>query len=338
MGPYHVITVSLQDHQKRLDSFLSEELAAISRSQLKRWIEEGYVCRLDPQITSEEQLAIFVEKWNKELLKKKLVYQRNPQHKKAKNDLRPREAVVVGERFLLITPPEEPLAKGFPEEISLDILYEDEEQLLVNKPAGMVVHAGHRQEKGTLVNALLYHQKELSEGSEVHRPGIVHRLDKETSGCILVAKNNWAHARLAAQFAERTVQKTYLALVQVKSHLLRERGKIDLFLGRHPHQRLKMAPRNPPSGKNALTEYQVLERKGSYALVLCYPRTGRMHQIRVHLSQLGAPILGDPLYGERGNWNRHLLHAWRLKWQHPSTGAWIVGEAPLPQEFSLDTL
>jgi 23S rRNA pseudouridine1911/1915/1917 synthase len=197
----------------------------------------------------------------------------------------------------------------------------------------MVVHLGAGHEEGTLVNALLHHAGSLSSGSEEHRPGIVHRLDKETSGCIVVAKNDRTHAALSAQFADRQVKKTYLAVVRGRPR--HTKGTIDLAIGRHPVQRQKMTPRRAPSGRDAVTDYELLATRDGWALIACMPRTGRTHQIRVHLQHLGHPIAGDPLYGKRGDFSRHLLHAWRLEFTHPSTGGIIRCEAPLPEDFGL---
>jgi 23S rRNA pseudouridine1911/1915/1917 synthase len=184
-----------------------------------------------------------------------------------------------------------------------------------------------------LVNALLHHSINLSSGSEEHRPGIVHRLDKETSGCIVVAKNDQTHAALSAQFAERMVKKTYLAVVRGK--LRHSRGTVDLSIGRHPVQRQKMTPRRAPSGREAVTDYEVLATHENHSLVACMPHTGRTHQIRVHLQHLGHPIAGDPLYGKRDTFERHLLHAWQLEFTHPGTGKTMQFKAPLPADFSI---
>jgi 23S rRNA pseudouridine1911/1915/1917 synthase len=197
----------------------------------------------------------------------------------------------------------------------------------------MVVHIGAGHDEGTLVNALLHHAGSLSSGSEEHRPGIVHRLDKETSGCIVVAKNDRTHAALSAQFADRQVKKTYLAIV--RGILRHTKGTVELSIGRHPVQRQKMTARRPPSGREAVTDYEVVGTRDGWSLVACLPRTGRTHQIRVHLQHLGHPIAGDPLYGKRGDFARHLLHAWRLEFTHPSTGEAIRCEAPLPEDFGL---
>jgi 23S rRNA pseudouridine1911/1915/1917 synthase len=197
----------------------------------------------------------------------------------------------------------------------------------------MVVHIGAGHEEGTLVNALLHHGESLSSGSGEHRPGIVHRLDKETSGCIVVAKNDSTHASLSNQFANRIVKKTYLAIVRGRP--VHGKGTIDLPIGRHPVNRQKMTPRRPPSGREAVTDYQVLSTSGEYSMIACMPRTGRTHQIRVHLQQLGHPIAGDPLYGKREQFQRHLLHAWKLEFIHPRSGTLMCCVSPLPADFGI---
>ena len=212
-------------------------------------------------------------------------------------------------------------------------LHEDADLLVVNKPAGMVVHIGAGHEEGTLVNALLYHGGTLSAGSEEHRPGIIHRLDKETSGCIVVAKNDQTHAAISKQFANRQVKKTYLAIVRGRPRHVK--GTVDLAIGRHPVNRQKMTPRRPPSGREAVTDYEILAVNESHSLIACMPRTGRTHQIRVHLQHLGHPIAGDPLYGRRDKFARHLLHAWKLEFTHPRTGEILHCVAPLPADFGL---
>jgi len=220
------------------------------------------------------------------------------------------------------------LARGNP----LHILHEDADLVVVDKPAGMVVHLGAGHEEGTLVNALLHHAGTLSTGSAEHRPGIVHRLDKETSGCIVVAKNDRAHASLAAAFAERRVRN------------LPRRGPGNSAPSQGDDRPTRRAaPRPPPahdrseasSGRDAVTDYEVLASRDGWSLVTCMPRTGRTHQIRVHLTHLGHPIAGDPLYGRREHFDRHLLHAWRLEFEHPSTGEILRFEAPIPADFDL---
>lgn len=215
------------------------------------------------------------------------------------------------------------------EDIPLNILFEDEALLVINKPAGLVVHPGAGNTEGTLVNALLHHCHGLSSIGGVERPGIVHRIDKETSGCLVVAKSDTAHQSLSRQFAGREVQKTYLALVE--GRLRHPHGQIDAAIGRHPTHRQKMAVCE--RGRPAQTAYRVLAADTSQTLVECQPRTGRTHQIRVHLKHLGHPIVGDPVYGRRGTRIRHFLHAWKIGFIHPITGRSASFVAPLPNDF-----
>ncbi len=208
---------------------------------------------------------------------------------------KPSQILRQGQRVtLVIPPPQGPTA--IPQPLPLDIVYEDDDLLVVNKPPGLVVHpaAGHRE--GTLVNALLYHRPHLRAVGGEERPGIVHRLDKDTSGLLLVAKTPEAHAALSAQFAGREIEKRYLALVHGVPK--RAAGEIDAAVGRHEADRKRMAVRTR-KGREAVTLYRVVERLGDYALVELTPKTGRTHQLRVHLAHLGHPVLGDPVYGGR---------------------------------------
>ncbi|MFZ4115615.1 MAG: RluA family pseudouridine synthase [Chthoniobacterales bacterium] len=284
---------------ERLDVFLAHQLPEESRSYLQTLIKEG-------QVTLQGKAARCGEK------------------------------ISSGDRVLVQKAPKKALAKAFAEKIPLSILYEDDDLVIIDKPAGMVVHVSTDHEQGTLVNALLYRWnvgKELSTGSASYRPGIVHRLDKETSGCIIVAKNDQTHAALSKAFSERTIKKTYLAIVSGKPR--HRKGTITLSLGRHPVQRMKMTERRPPAGREAITDYEVLASTERESLIACFPHTGRMHQIRVHLQHLGHPILGDLLYGKRSSQSRHLLHAWKIEFLHPRTQKLVQCEAPLPKDFDL---
>ncbi len=248
-----------------------------------------------------------------------------------------------------------PPLRAEPEPIPLTVVYEDDDLLIVNKPAGMSVHAGAGESAGTLVNALLGRGQSLSRGGSSDRdelrPGIVHRLDKETSGLIVVAKNDFAHARLAEAFRTRTVKKSYLALVQ--GHLENGNGKIDYPIGRDPihRTRMKAYPPSPKSSRptaqnslrEALTEWHRLADFGPAALLLVQLQTGRTHQIRVHFSAIKHPLVGDALYGAGGNLRvgktelhgpgRQFLHAARLGFPHPRSGKWIEARASLPDEL-----
>jgi 23S rRNA pseudouridine1911/1915/1917 synthase len=245
-----------------------------------------------------------------------------------------------------------------PEDIPLEILFEDEFLIAINKPSGMVVHPARGHWSGTLASALAFHFDELSQVAGITRPGIVHRLDRDTSGVIAVAKTDTAHTALAAQFAARTVQKTYLAIVRgVPS---RDATVVEAAIGRHPYQREKMAIRDDhPTSKSARTVFHVEERFAKQTLMRAEPKTGRTHQIRVHAAHLGHPILCDRLYGGRSRigimelsgqgvenaneeivLDRQALHALRLELRHPKSDEPLVFEAPLPADMQcvLDTL
>ncbi|HJT88492.1 MAG TPA: RluA family pseudouridine synthase, partial [Bryobacteraceae bacterium] len=225
-----------------------------------------------------------------------------------------------------------------PEPIPLRVLYEDEDLVAIDKPAGMAVHAGAGIHSGTLVNALLHRFGALSGIGGALRPGIVHRLDRFTSGVLLAAKNDAAHQALAAQFSSRRVEKTYLALVHgaVKG----ETGRIDRPIARDPSRRVRMTARLG-QGRAAWTEYRVLRRWAQFTLLEVRIGTGRTHQIRAHLSSIGHPVAGDTLYGAaarvegRPPLGRYFLHAFRIRFRQPSTGIEITVEAPLPEELAL---
>ena len=221
-----------------------------------------------------------------------------------------------------------------PENIPLDILYEDHDVIVVNKPKGMVVHPAAGHYTGTLVNALLYHCGDgLSGINGIMRPGIVHRIDKDTTGSIIACKNDIAHASLANQLKEHTVVRRYHAIVQ--GTLKNEQGTVQTLIGRHPVDRKKMAVVKD-SGKEAITHYRVLKQFAKYTYIECVLETGRTHQIRVHMAHLGHPLLGDTLYGAASN-SFHLegqtLHAKILGFQHPVSGQYIETDAPLPEYF-----
>ena len=217
-----------------------------------------------------------------------------------------------------------------PENIPLVILYEDEDMLAVDKPAGMVVHPAAGHGSGTLVNALLYHFPGLEGVGEGGRPGIVHRLDKDTSGIILVAKNARAHRHLQAQFKARSIHKTYLALVH--GQMQEPEGLIDAPIGRHARHRKRMAIVPLHRGRAAQTTYQVLAYYDMNTLVAAHPLTGRTHQIRVHLASLRHPVVGDVVYGRRDVYKlgRHFLHAHRIQFQRPADNTPLTLESPLP--------
>ncbi|MGA7274117.1 MAG: RluA family pseudouridine synthase, partial [Candidatus Udaeobacter sp.] len=220
-----------------------------------------------------------------------------------------------------------------PEPIPLDVLFEDDDLIVINKPAGLTVHPGAGQREHTLVNALLSHCRTLSGIAGKERPGIVHRLDKETSGCLVVAKNDIAHRALSKQFAARTVEKIYLALVAGK--LRKAAGIIDEKIGRHPVRRQRMQVTSV-RGRTAKTEYRAIRSSDQATLVECRLHSGRTHQIRVHLHHLGHPVLGDKIYAPRfaKSFPRQMLHAWRLGFRHPRTDEWKTFEAPPPPDFN----
>jgi len=244
---------------------------------------------------------------------------------------RPRDLVHTGDTVELEEPAIEKI-EAQPEQIALEILFEDEDLLVLNKPAGLVMHPGAGHVQHTLVNALLAHCTNLSGIGGRERPGIVHRLDKETSGCLVVAKNDATHRDLSKQFAARTMEKIYLALVAGVPR--KSTGVIDKAIARHPvhRQRMSIARRQ---GRSAKTEYRVLRSSREISLLECTLHSGRTHQIRVHLHDLGHPVLGDKLYGGKraGDFPRQMLHAWKLAFTHPRTNTVMKFQAPLPNDF-----
>jgi 23S rRNA pseudouridine1911/1915/1917 synthase len=247
-----------------------------------------------------------------------------------------------GEKITVTAEPRPPI-QAEAEDIPLETLYEDDDVLAINKPAGMIVHAGAGNHKGTLVNALLGRGQSLSQGGDILRPGIVHRLDKETSGIILVAKTDLAHARLGEAFRSRKIKKTYIALVE--GHLDSATGIIDLAIARDPKRRVRMTARRSlvlAGAREARTDWRALARIGPATLLEVQLHTGRTHQIRVHFSALHHPVVGDILYGASKHLtvnkidlppldsSRNFLHAAKLGFAQPTTGAWIDLKAPLP--------
>ena len=298
--------VGPEEQGLRLDVYLSQKDATLSRSQARRLIDDG------------EALV-------------------DGRPARASHRLRP------GEKVSLRRPP--PLPSGIvPEEIPLYILYEDDAILVVDKPAGMVVHPAAGNYRGTLVNALQFHCRDLSGVGGVMRPGIVHRLDKGTSGLMVVAKSDEAHRHLAEQFKKRQVSKLYTALVHGSPK--QDEGAVDAAVGRHPVERKKMSTASR-RGKPALTRWRVLERYGAFTLLEAKIETGRTHQIRVHLGSLGHPVAGDSVYGGSKRaieppalrtvlkkLARQALHASRLSFLHPVTGREMTFESPLPSDMA----
>jgi 23S rRNA pseudouridine1911/1915/1917 synthase len=288
--------VPKEDARLRLDRFLASKLREYSRSRIQQLIRTGFV-RLNGATT------------------------------------RPRQLVRTGDEVEVSEPPPEKIETR-PEPIPLDVLFEDNDLLVINKPAGLVVHPGAGHREHTLVNALLSHCPTLSGIGGKERPGIVHRLDKDTSGCLVVAKNDLAHRELSRQFAQRSVEKTYLALVAGK--LRKQTGVIEGKIGRDPVHRQRMSVASL-RGRVAKTEYCVLRTDDKASLIECRLHSGRTHQVRVHLHHLGHPVLGDKVYGGRAakDFARQMLHAWKLGFRHPSSGEWKNFEAPLPDDFAI---
>jgi 23S rRNA pseudouridine1911/1915/1917 synthase len=287
-----------QDAGKRLDAFLHERLPEFSRSRLQSWIKENRV-----QANGVTARASFT--------------------------------VRAGESFL-VSPASAPPLKAQAEELSVTVLYQDADVIVVDKPAGMVVHAGAGHASGTLVNALLHHFGSLSSLNGDLRPGIVHRLDRDTSGVLVVARTDRAHQALAAQFHDRKVEKTYLTLVH--GHMKQLQARITKPISRDPVRRTRMTAKLV-SGRSALTEYRVLETYGQFSFLEVRIATGRTHQIRVHLSSTGHPVAGDRLYGAPAAipdlpLSRFFLHAHRIRFTSPSTGQPVSVESPLPPDLS----
>ena len=275
----------------RLDKYLTQILPQFSRAYLQKLIMQGYI----------------------------LV---NGQRTKANQKLNKADRITVGLPPLL----DRPLAEPIP----LTIVYEDEDILIIDKPAGLTVHPAPGHPNHTLVNAVLAHCPGLAMSSDLMRPGIVHRLDKDTSGLIVIAKNDLAREYLATQFKRRTVAKGYLVLV--KGRLSPEQGIIEASIGRDPHSRRKMAI--VEAGKDASTQYQVQKYLDNYTLVEVTPITGRTHQIRVHLSAIGCPVVGDPIYGiKSAHLKRQFIHAYRLGFRLPSTKQYREFTSPLPVDL-----
>jgi 23S rRNA pseudouridine1911/1915/1917 synthase len=298
-----VLTIEHSLPSERLDTYLRGKFPAVSRGAIQRLIEEGHI-RVNGRVT------------------------------------KPTHAPRAGEQ-VEVNWPEARAAEAQPEAMPLDILYEDETLLVLNKPPGLVVHPAAGHEEHTLVNALLHHcAGQLSGIGGVARPGIVHRLDKETSGCLVVAKNDETHLALSVQFATRKVEKIYHAILC--GELPRDRGEIRAAIARHPSHRKRMAV-DDELGREARTGYHVLERLRGATLVEAVLHTGRTHQIRVHFQFLGFPLVGDATYGNRQNQRlvdltgytapRQMLHAGHLAFIHPRTGKRLGCDAPRPEDF-----
>ncbi len=296
----NLYNLQVEDNTDRLDRYLSEQVPDLSRSRIQQLIEQSHV-HLNGKICTSKKIS-----------------------------------VKVGDRITLEIPAAKPL-KLQPENVSLDILYEDDSLLILNKPAGLVVHPAPGHPDGTLVNAILAHCPNLPGIGGVQRPGIVHRLDKDTTGAIAIAKTELAHQHLQMQLKAKTARREYLGVVYGAPKT--ESGRIDLPIGRHQVDRKKMAVVPPEKGgRSAVTHWQVKERLGNYTLMHFQLETGRTHQIRVHSAQIGHPIVGDPVYSSGHSVGVNLpgqaLHAWRLRLEHPVLGNWIEVTAPPPVEFT----
>ena len=246
---------------------------------------------------------------------------------------KPSQSVAAGDKITVCLPdPVECVAR--PEDIPIEIIYQDADIAVINKPQGLTVHAGNGNIDGTLVNALLFRLDNLSGIGGVIRPGIVHRIDRNTSGLLVVAKNDKAHLSLAEQIADKTCRRTYVALLE--GNLKEDSGTVTTYIGRSQTDRTKMAVVQPDKGKLAITDYSVLERKGGYTFCRFDLQTGRTHQIRVHAKYLNHPVVGDDVYGRKKrqfNLDGQLLHAYRLELTHPTTGERKIFTAPLPDYF-----
>ena len=282
---------------ERVDRFVAERLAGVSRSRVAGLIREGMV-RVDGRV------------------------------------VKPSHVLAGGEVVDVVIPEARPVV-AVAQDLPLVLLHEDEDLAVLDKASGMVVHPGAGHDDGTVVNALLHRFGPLSTIGGEQRPGIVHRLDKETSGCLVVARNDAAHAALSAQFAGRETEKIYFAVVQGVP--APRSGRVENFMARNPSNRLQMAVVPEGRGKSAVTDFAVVHHGAQWALVRCTLHTGRTHQIRVHLKSLGHPLLGDEVYAKPARQPvrvpRLMLHAWRLGFTHPRTGERLTFTAPLPSEF-----
>lgn len=286
-------TVAPEQNKIRIDKLLSDVNPERSRSQIQTWIAEGYVKVNDRQVKANYKCE---------------------------------EGDIIEWQI-----PEVKALEIEAENIPLDVIYEDSDLLVVNKPRGMVVHPSVGHGSGTLVNALLYHCNDLSGINGVERPGIVHRIDKDTSGLLIVAKHDQAHIGLSEQLANREVERKYIALVH--GEIPHETGIIDAPIGRDPKNRQRMAVVD--NGKLAVTNFQVLKHFPDYSFIECELETGRTHQIRVHMRYIGYPLVGDPLYGPRKtiDLGGQALHAKKVGFTHPISGKWMQFESEIPTYF-----
>lgn len=292
--------IQVTENSDRLDRYLSQELSDLSRSRIQQLIEQGHV-QINNLICTSKKINL-----------------------------------KTGDLITLEIPTVQPLAI-IAENIPLDILYEDDELIIINKPAGLVVHPAPGHPDGTLVNAILAHCPNLPGIGGIQRPGIVHRLDKDTTGAIAIAKTDLAYQHLQAQLQAKTARREYLGLIYGVPKT--ETGSIDLPIGRNPQDRKRMAIVSiEDGGRNAITHWRVKERFGNYTLIHFQLETGRTHQIRVHSAKMGHPLVGDPIYSSGHSLGVNLpgqaLHAWKLQLQHPVSGNLVEVTAPLPRSFA----
>jgi len=285
--------VKPEDENQRIDKLLTMLNRNYTRSQIKGWFDQSQICVNDHSVKANYRLkSNDVIKW---------------------------------------TLPEEKIPSIAAENISLDIVYEDADVMIINKEKGMVVHPSPGHSSGTLVNALLHHTTSLSSIGEKERPGIVHRLDKDTSGLLVIAKNDTSYSELAKQFKDRTIMRHYVALVH--GNISHEKGVIDAPIGRDPNNRQRMAVVD--GGNQAITHFHVIESFRDYSYIACQLETGRTHQIRVHMKYIRHPLVGDKKYGPRKtfNLNGQALHAKQLGFYHPTTKEWMMFKTDLPNYF-----
>ncbi|MER1984688.1 MAG: RluA family pseudouridine synthase [Solibacillus sp.] len=287
------ITIEVEQAGERIDKALAGIQTEWSRSQVGNWLDAGHILVNDESVKAKYK-------------------------------------VKAGDVITVDVPAVEDL-EIIPEALDLEIVYEDADVLVVNKPRGMVVHPAPGHASGTLVNGLMHHCKDLSGINGVARPGIVHRIDKDTSGLLMVAKNDHAHTSLVNQLVEKTVTRKYTALVH--GHIAHDKGTIDAPIGRDQKDRQKQAVVD--NGKHAVTHFQVIERFGHFTLVECRLETGRTHQIRVHMNYIGYPLAGDPKYGPKKtiDFDGQVLHAGVLGFVHPVSGEYLEFSSPLPADF-----
>lgn len=314
----HILEVATADSGRRLDLFIIDFAKAnklgLSRTLVKKLILDGSIILKNSQAANP---ALAGES-------------RSCLQGRGKSWVKPHYKIKTGDEIIIRVEEEKQNTLDV-QDIPLDIIYEDEDLAVINKPTGLVVHPGAGNYQNTLVNALLYRFKTLSDINP-HRPGIVHRLDKDTSGLIVIAKNNFAHLKLAEQFAEHSIKRQYVALV--KGRVEFDEDIIEIPIGRHPFKRKDMAVGFGEKSKYAKTHYRTLKRTDNFSMLELRPFTGRTHQLRVHLAFLGHPILGDTKYGKNNEFSRLALHAQYIGFVQPRTGKFMEFESEIPVEFA----